>query len=222
MESRFGKGPLRENVAYFRDIRNRLSRAEENFYQGCRYLKKKMKRTASRYFYRARTQVGSLPIFSAYREKYSPYASGESNTEGGARYRVPQSNPSLISVKAAKLRPILLAIDDNESLEQAVRNALDPDEQTMKKLMNSFRNARNTRFKKVSTETKKGKKVTKWRKFQESISFSKGVYIVTMDKNLNINKAQRVSSAVLDPLKYQNQQYLKNSWFSRQEREKSL
>jgi hypothetical protein len=43
-----------------------------------------------------------------------------------------------------------------------------------------------------------------------------------MDKNLNINKAQRVSSAVLDPLKYQNQQYLKNSWFSRQEREKSL
>lgn len=222
MESRFGKGPLRENVAYFRDIRNRLSKAEENYYQGCRYLKKKMKRTASRYFYRARTQVGSLPIFSAYREKYSPYASGESNTEGGARYRVPQSNPSLISVKAAKLRPILLAIDDNESLEQAVRNALDPDEQTMKKLMNSFRNARNTRFKKVSTETKKGKKVTKWRKFQESISFSKGVYIVTMDKNLNINKAQRVSSAVLDPLKYQNQQYLKNSWFSRQEREKSL
>ena len=52
--------------------------------------------------------------------------------------------------------------------------------------------------------------------------FDDGIYVVTLDKNKRVVRAERVSSVYHNPERYQNQQYLKNSYFAETERQKDF
>ncbi|MFC1671433.1 hypothetical protein ACFL20_13650, partial [Spirochaetota bacterium] len=54
------------------------------------------------------------------------------------------------------------------------------------------------------------------------VKFKNGIYIVKLDKKYNVIMAKRVSSVYLNPRRFQNQLYLKNSYFAVDERLKSL
>jgi hypothetical protein len=76
------------------------------------------------------------------------------------------------------------------------------------------------KVKKYSSKRKKRIWVSK--KVVRDFEFTPGIYVVNLDKNLNVVKANRVSAVYLDPQKYQNQQYLKNSYFAETEKQKDI
>jgi hypothetical protein len=69
---------------------------------------------------------------------------------------------------------------------------------------------------------KRKKRIWVSEKIVRDFEFTPGIYVVNLDKKLNVVKAKRVSAVYLDPQKYQNQQYLKNSYFAETEQEKSI
>mgnify|MGYP007016123343 FL=1 len=78
-------------------------------------------------------------------------------------------------------------------------------------------------YKKVKKYSKKKKRYVRvWKKSSSKFTFDYGIYIVTLDKNRRVVKAERVSSVYLNPERYQNQQYLKNSYFAETERQKDF
>ncbi len=95
----------------------------------------------------------------------------------------------------------------------------------MKKLVKSFKNAHNvSRVKAVEyiAKNKKKRKVVRWKEKAQKVRFSTGIYIVQLDGNCNVVSARYVNSVALNPNLYQNEQYLKNSFFAHDTREKSL
>ena len=64
--------------------------------------------------------------------------------------------------------------------------------------------------------------ITYWKKIARSVNFCTGIYVVKLGKNLKVKKVKRVGSVKLNPYNYQNQQYLKNSYFAAGEKHKSL
>jgi len=225
MENKFRNSPFSSYIAYFSTIRKRIQNAEYNFNRGLVNSNKKRRKTARKYFRNARRCISYAPIYSAYQEKYSAYLGRRRAFREDYEARL-EETPASVSVpvhRAPRWTPIILAIDDNQSLRDAVYKALEPDEKTMNRLMNSFINAHGVGHKKVKYYSKKNKKYkTKWKRYTKKINFYKGIYIVHIDKNLNIHDAKRISSVHLNPGKYQNQQYLKNSFFASENKIKDL
>ncbi len=245
MIERYGKTGYRYYIDYFAYIKNSLIRAEKYYELGKKYnslsrkyrKKRKWKRSrrfsylARKYFIYAKKYTYK-PVFFTYRIKYAKalrqrYRITASNTYSSSpsrkKYTPGNQNKVIARKQAARWTPIILPIENNQILEDAVMQALSPDKKNLEKLLKSLRNAKMTRWVKRRYYSKKRKRwVISWKKKTWKVNFRKGIYIVKLDRNLNVILARRVDSVRLSSVKYQNQQYLNNSYFAQSSMIKSL
>lgn len=127
-------------------------------------------------------------------------------------------------VRPAELtRPIIFVFEEGLSLKEAIRTNLAAEGETLEKLHASFSHAVvNTKVKSTKWSRKKKRNITVWKNKSKRIDFYPGMYVLGLNRNLEIVNAKRVSRVYLNPDKYQNQLYLKNSYFAHAQREKSL
>ena len=228
MEQRYGKGKHTQQLTYFTELKKNILQGEKYYKLGKKYRKKRHYKTSRRYFRKAKKSVGRAPILQAYRNKYNRSLGKQKRAikrrkSSPKKYR-PTKQPVLAkAIKAPRSRTIILTIEENQSLTDALNHALAPNAKTLKRLERSFKNARKVTWKKHRYYSKKKKRrVTTWKKRTRKINFTTGIYLVTLDKRLRVKKAKRVSRVRLDAGKYQNQQYLKNSYFATNQRQKTL
>jgi hypothetical protein len=206
MENKAGK-EFAANSACFSAIKNKIEHSEKLYgmgkaaYGAKKTNKKKARAKAASYYKKAYNALTYSPAYRAYKNKYTSALGVQKNTRvassgaGGAASRKKESNSFVYSQKAPKLRTIILTVEEGQSAEAAIEAALAPDNETLKKLAASFKKA---------------------------VDFEKGIYLISINNDLKVTKANKVSGVLLDPWKYQNQQYLKNSYFAPNLMEKSL
>jgi N-acetylmuramoyl-L-alanine amidase len=233
MERIYGKSIYKEYLHYFTAVKTKLQRSERYYRLGVRYQRRRHYRRSRRYYRRAWRAINYDPIFTAYRKKYA----GKLRLRNRSRkYRkvsprrrpnpkaIARSAPAPVTArKSAVSRPIILAIDKGQSLKSAIENALDPSPEELDKLTKSFQNAVVRRRIRIRYYSKRRKRrVSRWVYRKRKINFRTGIYIVRIDKKFRVRSAKRVSSVSLNPARYQNQQFLKNSHFAMYEKRKSL
>ncbi|HSV98472.1 MAG TPA: N-acetylmuramoyl-L-alanine amidase [Spirochaetota bacterium] len=223
MEKKFA-GVNPQFVAPYREIKNTLVRADSYFRQGMAHLKKKNYKSATWCLQRAKRTLRYRPLYSSLFARYSGQYQ-EMGVPGRAvdlfvynPKKLPPATsrptPPLVPVRSAALTtPIILAVDSDQTLENAVKKALSPDKKTLERLIKSFTNAYT--FKSVKTGGK-------WRKLRQKVNFGPGIYIVRLDRNLNVVSVKPVKKVALIPAKFQNHQYLKNSYFALEHKERAL
>jgi hypothetical protein len=219
-------------IAPYREIRRTLALADGYFNTSRRLLKNKNYKGATRYIYLAKRTLRNKPLFSSLYALYSGEFSKmgvpakeavENIPKRLARAAAPQAAAFNKAFRAAVTTPVILAVEDNQTLDQALRNALNPDQETAAKLLKSLQGATSlSRVKVRSASPKNGKPVISWKNVREKVHFVPGIYLVSLNRNLTVANVTRVTTVKLNPLKYQNHQYLKNSHFSREERERAL
>ncbi len=128
------------------------------------------------------------------------------------------------AVRPAELtRPIIFVFEEGQSLKDAIRTNLAADNETLERLHSSFAHAVVTnKVKHTEWSRKKKRTITVWKNERKRIDFYPGMYVLELNRNLDIVSARRVSRVYLNPDRYQNQLYLKNSYFAHVQREKSL
>jgi|YNPMSStandDraft_1061717.scaffolds.fasta_scaffold15131_2 N-acetylmuramoyl-L-alanine amidase len=193
-----------ENI---QDMKYRIERSKE-FYTKAIALKKKGKMKQARiYMRKAISLVSRSPVFyelrKTYRTEYKGLKEVIEQTSIAPRYSVPNAmvNPLASSIT----KPVLVVIEKNMTPQEALFNALQCDEALLKKISSQF----------VQAKVKVGKK-----RFEKPTN--EGIYIVQLTAKGNVKSVKRVSIVKLDPTKYQNQIYLKNSYCAPKERNKSL
>jgi len=193
-----------ENI---QDMKYRIERSKE-LYTKAIALKKKGKMKSARYSMRkAISLVSRSPVFyelrKTYRTEYKGLKEVIEQTSIAPRYSVPNAmvNPLASSIT----KPVLVVIEKNMTPQEALFNALQCDEALLKKISSQF----------VQAKVKVGKK-----RFEKPTN--EGIYIVQLTAKGNVKSVKRVSIVKLDPTKYQNQIYLKNSYCAPKERNKSL
>jgi len=193
-----------ENI---QDMKYRIERSKE-FYTKAIALKKKGKmKQAHIYMRKAISLVSRSPVFyelrKTYRTEYKGLKEVIEQTSIAPRYSVPNAmvNPLASSIT----KPVLVVIEKNMTPQEALFNALQCDEALLKKISSQF----------VQAKVKVGKK-----RFEKPTN--EGIYIVQLTAKGNVKSVKRVSIVKLDPTKYQNQIYLKNSYCAPKERNKSL
>ncbi len=234
MINRYGKSGYRHYIYYFTHIKNSLVSAERFYQLGKKYSRlannyrknknwkqwKRFRNLSRGYYKRARIYT-SRPVFLSYRIKYSEALSQRHRRISHRRYTakrgktVRKENKVIVRRKASRWTPIILPIDSSQSLEDALIQALSPGQENLKKLTESLKNAKITRWVKSRYYSRKGKRwITRWEKRILKVNFRKGIYIVKLDRKLRVIMAKRVDSVRLTSGKYQNQQYLNNSYFA--------
>jgi hypothetical protein len=119
--------------------------------------------------------------------------------------------------------PIILAIENGQSLEDAIKDALAPNEDNLAKLVKSFKKGKVDNSKNTLVYNAKQKKyINSLKTIKNTGEFKEGLYVIRLNKKMEVVEAKRVPTIHLNPLKYQNHQYLKNSSFAISEKEKSL
>ena len=121
-------------------------------------------------------------------------------------------------------RPIIFVYEEHQSLRDALQRSLSPDDETtLDRLHESFTRATVTGKVKAKEWSKKKKKnVTVWRTVKRRINFSPGIYVVNLNPRLEVENARRMSRVYLNPDRYQNQLFLKNSFCANASKSKSL
>ena len=222
MEKYYGASKYRKRLKPYRKIKKSLIRANK-------YYKKSKKshnnKKAANYLFKAKRALRERAIFVSLNEKYN-----NKIRELGFAYRIKSKKRKkikrtipLITKKARRKTPIILAIEDNQTLEQAINNALSPNPKKLKRLLRTFKNAYIYKKVKVYKYSKKRKKtIYYWKWKRKKVKFHRGIYIVKLNKNLVVKNVKRTSLVSLNPWKYQNQQYLKNSYFANRTKQKNL
>ncbi len=207
-------------------VKERIIKAEKYFKECKKALKAKQNKKAKTNLYNAGKITAAEPIFDALTEKYTQY--------GRRHFRIRKIEfikkeiYSKITMryspaKASLSTPVILAIEDGQSLQDAVEKALSPGPETASRLIKSFDDAIIRERVMAERYSKKKKKyITYWKWDNKKADFREGLYIVVLNKNLKITKVQRVPKILLDPAEYQNHQYLKNSYFAGVTKEKSI
>lgn len=210
---------------YFLNVRQRIIGAEGLYRTSVQLAKKKNYRLSSHYMAKAASFVGYEPIYSSYLKKYriNLYQESASSSYTAAAPAQKTYKKAAIPQKSYITTPVILTIEEGQSIEEAVDLALSPDADTLQKLVKAVKSANEVRYTNVKTFSKKQNKniITK-KKILEKPDYSKGIFILTLNAKMNVTSVSRVQSVMLDNAKYQNQQYLKNSYFARTEREKEL
>lgn len=228
MEKKYARTKYSEYTAYFSTIKNSLALSSRYYELAKKYQRQKKFKLARNYFRQARRQIHNAPIFTALHERYRKELRGGTAVSAAPAHKIQilpiKKSYTPIEVARASLgRSVIFPVEQNQGLEKAIELALSPDADTMKKLVSSFKNAQIATKKSVSTYSRTKKRwVTSVKKTREKIKFSSGIYIVKLDKHLNVVSAQYVNSVTLNPSLYQNQQYLKNSYFAHDSKERSL
>jgi len=124
---------------------------------------------------------------------------------------------------AEATRPIILVYEERQSLRDAIRTSLAPDEATVEKLHASFSRAQvSVKYKAKQWSKKRKRNLTVWRTAKRRVEFTPGIYVVRLSRKLEVESAKRVSRVYLNADRYQNQLYLKNSHFAHASKNKSL
>ncbi len=229
LERKYSGSRYGEYTYFFSTIKNNLVLSSRYFQMAAKYKRQKKSRLARRYYSLARRYIMRAPIFAKMHARYhaemrSAGLTGSPVKESAVEIvpAVKSSGPVFVA-KAPLRRSIILPIEQNQSLEKAIQLALGPDEDTLKRLVKSFSNAKNySKTKTYVYSKKKKKRITKWVKSPRKVKFGSGIYIVKLDGNYNVIGARYVSRVPLNPGQYQNQQYLKNSYFAHDHKERSL
>lgn len=232
----------KDSINYYSSIMNTINNAENYYYKGTKYRNKKKFSKARTCFVNAKESLNRNEMYSAYKEKYSVAIYGnrkirniaKDNTQPNKNPVETSANPELrydkkavdsaTSVKASAVtKPFILALRNGENLENAIIESLNPDSKSLKTIVESMNNYKCVSREKIRTYSAKKKKYkTVYTKKYRNYEFKPGIFVVRVDKKMRIVKADRVSSVYLDPNKYQNQQYLKNSYFTQIEQDKNL
>jgi len=228
----------RDSINYYSSIMNTINHAERYYKRGTGYRNKKKFNKARTCFVNAKESLNRNELYTAYKEKYSIAIYGNKRNRNiakdnksrretaenlNSRYDI-SSIDTAIPVKTSSVtKPFILTLRNGQNLENAVIESLNPDSKSLKSIIESMNN-----YKKISWEKtrkyfpKKKKYKTVYTKKFRDYEFKSGIFVVRVDSKMRIVKADRVSSVYLDPNKYQNQQYLKNSYFTQIEQDKNL
>lgn len=238
----------RDSINYYSSIMNTINHAENYYYKGTRYRNKKKFNKARTCFVNAKESLNRNELYSAYKEKYSTAIYGNRRNRNIAKdssaaknniqsadntfqttgdtelKRDKKSADTSVSVKTSSItKPFILALRQGETLENAVIESLNPDPKNLKIIIDSLNNYKYVSHEKTRVYSQKRKKYkTVYTKKYHNYEFRPGIFVVRTDRKMKIVKADRVSSVYLDPNKYQNQQYLKNSYFTQIEQDKNL
>ncbi len=212
------------NIKPYEEIKKRINKSENFYSKGKRFIRAKRYKKAKKFLLKAKNLVKNMPICSSFLEKYTKILKRYFRFKDDSKKHKRLLVPTTLQVKRASLRtPVILAIERDQSLEDAIHNALSPEPENAGRLIKSFKNAYNRKKVKVKRYSKKKRKTIyywKWKK--KKIDFKTGIYIVNINKKLNVTKAKRIWQILLDHKKYQNQQYLNNSYFASRRKQKSL
>ncbi len=218
-----------DSVEYYNSILKKISQSETLYKRGIAQKKKKQYKSARKSFTAAVANLDSNAIYDDYKTRYN----NELNLNRGKKTIASKSSEisqaaktkesSIIINSSAITKPVIITMEEGTTIKQAIIDALNPDKESLEKIENRMLDYKKVKWVKYKKWSKKHKKnVYAWKKTTEDFKFKTGIYIVNLDKNLNILKADSVSSVYLNPDKYQNQQYLKNSYFENTELEKNI
>jgi hypothetical protein len=116
-----------------------------------------------------------------------------------------------------------MTLRDRGNFEAAIMESLAPDPENLKLITDSMKNYKVVSYTKTKTySAKKKKNIITYNKTVKDFEFKSGIFVAELNNDMKIVKVVRVSSVYLDPNKYQNQQYLKNSYFTQIEMEKEI
>ncbi len=228
MEKKYSGSNYHEYTRYFSSVRKSLVKSSHYYSTAQKFKHKKNHRKARYYFRLARRTLQRGPVFSTLQNRYSSELHTHSRGKKPSKMAGSGTSSSAASFspfvpKAPVSRCVLFPIEPGQTLENAIELALDPDAATHVRLVHSFKNAKNWSKKRVSYYSKKHKKrMTRWVTAPKNVTFSTGIYIVRLNSKLDVVSAIRVNSVVLNHDRYQNQQYLKNSYFANVTRERTL
>ncbi len=220
---------LSDSIAYYQSILRTVNKAEEHYKKGAAKKKKKHHKSARRNFNKALASLDRNSLYSGYRAKYNNEIgrrSGSSSSTAAASTKpkpIKFKESSHPVVRSNITKPVILTMEDGTTLQQAIIDALNPDDKNLMKIHTSLNNYKKVKWVKYRKWSKKHKKnITAWKKVTEEFNFTNGIYIVKFDKIFNVIKAESVSQVYLNPEVYQNQQYLKNSYFEKTELERNI
>jgi len=225
----------RDSINYYTSIMNTINNAENFFQKGTKYKNKRKFNKARTCFVNAKESLNRNEMYNAYKEKYSTAIYGNKKNRiiakekavtpeiKSAKKTVETAIP-VVPVKASPVtKPFILALRNGETIENAIAESLDPDPRNLKAIAVSMNNYKKVSLKKIRQYSAKKKKYkTVYVKKFTDYEFKPGIFVVQIDTNMKIVRAERVSSVYLDPNRYQNQQYLKNSYFTQIEQDKNL
>ncbi|PKL16993.1 MAG: hypothetical protein CVV49_13425 [Spirochaetae bacterium HGW-Spirochaetae-5] len=220
----------KDSIDYYKSIMSTINYAESYYNKGINYRNKKKYNKARVSFVNAKGSLSRNAMYSAYRDKYSAAIYGNKKSRNTAKESTPGTRwernriETTIPAKPSSItKPFILALSNGESLENAILESLDPDTDNLKTLVSSISNYKKVTWVKSRQYLAKKKRYkTVWTKKYEDFEFKPGIFVVHMDRNMKIVKAERVSKVYLDQNKYQNHQYLKNSYFTEIEQKREL
>lgn len=220
---------LADSVEYYNSVLKKITHSEALYKRGITQKNKKQYKSARKSFTAAVANLDSNAIYNGYKARYNNELGQNrgKKTLASKSSKTPQSvkrkESSIIINTSPITKPVIITVEEGTTIKQAIIDALNPDKESLEKIENKMLNYKKVKWVKYKKWSKKHKKnINAWKKTTEDFKFKTGIYIVNLDKNLNILKADSVSSVYLNPDKYQNQQYLKNSYFENTELEKNI
>ena len=225
MRTYYGNSAMGDMVSYYSRIGQSIRYAEDNYALGIRYRNKKNYSRSRKYFRQAKALVYRTPLLSTYFEKYSRYTGGRRFIESDIAYDpAERKKRDTAGYRVSISRPVILPVEEGQSLEDAVYCALEPtDPETGRIIADNLKNAYSVSWRKTRIYSKTKKRyINSQQKITESVALTKGIFIIQLDRKLRVTSVRKVGSVYLDPACYQNQQFLKNSYFASANREKSL
>ncbi|MFH0974998.1 MAG: N-acetylmuramoyl-L-alanine amidase [Spirochaetota bacterium] len=207
-------------------LKDRIIKAEK-YFSRCKYLQNAGKnKDAKRNLLNAVRTTGNEQIFLGLTDRYSKYARRNFGIriidwhEKGCSAKMPVA---YTPHKASLDMPIILPVEKDQLLEDAVIKALSPRQGVYAKLVKAFNEAHIwKKIKKEKYSEKKKRNIVYWERERIKFTFKEGLYLVNLNRNFQITRVKKVSQLLLDPNRYQNHQYLKNSYFAGTTKEKSL
>ncbi len=234
MKKRYSSVPkLRDMVNFYVSIQSKINYSENRYNRGLKLQKKRKYSKARRYFAAALSNLTRNALYYAFKDKYRYAISGRKYTNTPANKisirpdrifsdrktdieEVVHVDPSPIT------KPAIIAIEDN-NFSDAVTRTFSPDEASLGKILHSMNNYNVSSFEKKKQWSKKRKRfIYRSVRINKKFNFRSGIYIVKFNRDLSIASAKRVPSVYLDDKRYQNQQFLKNSYFGQYKKERSL
>lgn len=251
MNRQYGNTRFKSLIIPYLHIKKRTQQAERHYSKAKYYIKKparnnKIKKRyiseAKRYLYAAKNIARTKPyyygLYRRYNRTYNSLLpqrnistthivnkdSSATTNRNSKDVAVHRYIPCEVKAERAPLtRPVIFVVNSDNDLVDAIQNAFEPDSETRIRLLEKFKNAYTVKWVKTKKWSKRRRRmISYWKKVKTGITFSNGIYIVTLDNNSDITNVQRVHNVSLDTNRYQNQLYLKNSHFANVHREKSL
>ena len=242
MERKYGNSGYGGDLEYFRFIRENLPLIQKNINLGDRYkkmanqsqLKKDGRETArlrslSQAYYKTARAYTYRPVFQGYnalitREIHEKPVVAQNRSGDRKIPKKPDIVENVTLHRNSPLTlPIILPIEERQSLKDAISNALLPDSKTLARLTEAIGNARTPVSVMKSGYSEKLKKSVTWRATEYvRMRFTKGIYIIRLNSKMEVVNVTATDSVSLDSARYQNQQYLNNSHFCQGSRAKEL